>query len=95
MRYQVDAEAVLSATTAVQSSIARIQSEVAGLHSQLTSLQGSWTGQAADAFQGIIAEWHAVEQKVEESLSSINTALTHAGQQYAEIEAANSRLFAG
>jgi early secretory antigenic target protein ESAT-6 len=93
VRYQVDAEAVSTATTAVQSSIGRIQSEVSGLHSQLTNLQSSWTGQASDAFQGIIADWRSTQQRVEESLTAINNALSHAGQQYAEIEAANSRLF--
>lgn len=94
VRYNVDADAVLTATAAVQSSITRIQGEVNGLHSQLTDLQNSWSGQAADAFQGIIAQWRTTQQRVEESLASINTALTHAGNQYADIEAANSRLFA-
>lgn len=92
-RYQVDSEAVISATGAVRSSITRIQSEVAGLHGQLTNLQSSWTGQAASAFSGVVAEWKTTQQRVEENLAAINQALTHAGQQYAEIEAANARLF--
>ncbi|CAN5125244.1 hypothetical protein BH09ACT3_BH09ACT3_05240 [soil metagenome] len=50
-RFQVDSEAVLAATGSVRGSIARIQSEVGALHGQLTDLQGSWTGQAATAFQ--------------------------------------------
>ena len=93
-RYQVDSEAVLSATGAVRNSISRIQAEVAGLHGQLTHLQGSWTGQAATAFGGVIADWKTTQQRVEESLAAINQALTQAGQQYADIEAANARLFA-
>ena len=92
-RYQVDSEAVLSATGAVRSSISRIQSEVSGLHSQLAQLQSSWMGEAATAFSGVVTEWRATQQRVEENLASINQALTHAGQQYAEIEAANARLF--
>jgi WXG100 family type VII secretion target len=92
-RYQVDSEAVLTATGAVRSSIGRIQSEVAGLHSQLTNLQGSWSGNAATAFQGVVTDWRATQQRVEESLAGINQALSQAGQQYAEIEAANARLF--
>ncbi|MBG6056475.1 WXG100 family type VII secretion target [Salinibacterium sp. CAN_S4] len=92
-RYQVDSEAVISATGAVRSSITRIQSEVAGLQGQLTNLQSSWTGQAASAFSGVVAEWKTTQQRVEENLAAINQALTHAGQQYAEIEAANARLF--
>ncbi|HEV7565085.1 MAG TPA: WXG100 family type VII secretion target [Microbacteriaceae bacterium] len=91
--FQVDSEAVLSATSAVRASIDRIQAEVSGLHGQLTSLQSSWSGQAASAFQGVITDWRATQQRVEESLAAINQALTQAAQQYAEIEAANARLF--
>ncbi len=93
-RYQVDSEAVLNATGSVRNSISRIQSEVAGLHGQLANLQGSWTGQAATAFSGVVGEWKATQQRVEENLAAINQALTRAGQQYAEIEADNARLFA-
>ena len=94
MRYQVDSEAVLSTTAAVRSTISRIESEVAGLHAQLVNLQSSWTGQASTAFQGVVADWTATQQRVEEVLASINLALAHAAQQYADIEAANARLFA-
>jgi WXG100 family type VII secretion target len=90
----VDSEAVIAATGAVRTSIGRIQAEVAGLHGQLTNLQGSWTGQAATAFTGVVGEWKATQQRVEESLAAINQALSQAGQQYADIEAANARLFA-
>ena len=92
-RYQVDSEAVLNATGAVRGTISRLQAEVAGLYGQLTALEGSWTGQAATAFSGVVAEWKATQQRVEENLGSISQALGHAGQQYAEIESANARLF--
>ena len=92
-RYQVDSEAVLGATAAIRASASRLQGEVAGLHGQLTSLQSSWSGQAADAFQAVVNDWKATQQRVEESLAAINQALTRAGEQYAEIEAANARLF--
>lgn len=92
-RYQVDSEAVLTATGAVRATIGRLQSEVTGLHGQLTQLQSSWTGEAANAFTSVVAEWRSTQQRVEENLATINQALTHAAQQYAEIEAANARLF--
>jgi len=91
--YQVDSEAVLGATNAVRTTIGRIQAEVGGLHGQLLSLQGSWSGQAANAFQSVVTEWKATQQRVEESLDAISRALGQAGQHYAEIEAANARLF--
>ena len=93
-RYQVDSEAVLGATGAIRSTITRIQTEVSGLDGQLTTLQASWTGQASTAFAGVVAEWRATQHHVEESLATINHALTQAGQQYADTEAANARLFA-
>ena len=92
-RFQVDSDAVLGATGAVRSSITRIQGEVGGLHAQLTNLQSSWTGEAANAFATVVAEWKATQQRVEENLAAINQTLTLAAQQYAEIEATNARLF--
>lgn len=92
-RYQVDSEAVISATGAVRSTIGRLQSEVAGLQSQLTHLQSTWTGPAATAFGSTVAEWKTTQMRVEENLAAINQALGVAGQQYAEIELSNTRLF--
>lgn len=93
-RYQVDSDAVLSATGAVRASIGRIQGEVSGLHGQLVNLQGSWSGQAASSFQGVVTEWKATQQRVEENLAALNQALTRAGQQYADTEQQNASLFA-
>lgn len=92
-RYQVDSEAVLGATSAVQTTIGRIQAEAGSLHGQLVSLQNSWSGQASNAFQSVVTEWKSTQQRVEESLDAISRALSQAGQHYAEIEAANARLF--
>lgn len=92
-RYQIDSEAVASATTAVQAAASRIQADVSGLHSQLLALQGSWTGQAAAAFQSVVADWTATQRRVEESLQTLNAGLAQAGQHYSEIELQNARLF--
>lgn len=92
-KYTVDADAVLAATTAVQATMGRIQTEVAGLRGRLVDLQSSWGGQASTAFQGVVADWTATQQRVEESLASINGALGQAGRQYADVEQVNARLF--
>jgi WXG100 family type VII secretion target len=92
-RYQVDSEAVLAATAAARGSIGRIEAEVGGLHGQLTNLQGSWTGTAASAFQEVVGEWRSLEQRVGEVLAAMSHALGQAGQQYADIEESNARLF--
>jgi len=92
--YQVDSDAVIAATGTMRSTIGRIEAEVIGLHAQLLNLESSWTGAASIAFQAAVADWKAMQQRLEESLSGLNQALTVAGQQYADIEQANTRLFA-
>jgi early secretory antigenic target protein ESAT-6 len=91
--FQVDSEAVLSHAAAAKQTVGRLQSEVSALHAQLEQLQASWTGGAANAFRGVVSEWRVTQQRVEDNLSAISTGLTQAGQQYAEIEQNNMRLF--
>lgn len=92
-QYQVDSDAVMSAEAAVRASASRIQGEVGGMLTQLMNLQSSWTGQAATAFQGVVTDWRATQQHVEQSLANIGQALGRAGQQYAEAERANASMF--
>lgn len=92
-RYQVDSEQVQLATQSVQGTIGRIRSEVASLLAQLTGLQGSWSGQAATAFQAAVEDWRMTQQHVEESLAGLNQALGAAAAHYADAEQANARLF--
>jgi len=92
-QYTVDSEAVASTTAAARMSVSHIQTEVEGLHRQLAALQWSWTGPAASAFQLVVDDWRITQARVEQSLTSITAALAQAGQQYAEVEAANAGLF--
>ncbi|MBI5160839.1 MAG: WXG100 family type VII secretion target [Micrococcales bacterium] len=94
-RFQVDSDEVAAATANVRATSARIQSDVAQMHSRLLELQSSWSGAAATGFQGVVAEWTATQQRVDESLATIAQALDQAGRTYAEVEAQNARLFAG
>jgi early secretory antigenic target protein ESAT-6 len=93
-QYQVDSEAVLAATGTVRATIERISGESGSLLGQLVNLEGSWSGPAASAFQGVISEWRATQQRVEQALGMIGQALGAAGTQYAEAETSNVRLFA-
>jgi len=92
-RFHVDSEAVATATANVRATIGRLQGEVSAMRTQLVELQSSWSGSASSAFQGVVAEWTTTQAKVEESLAAIAAALAYAGQQYAEIEDSNARLF--
>jgi early secretory antigenic target protein ESAT-6 len=92
-QYQVDSDAVATATGAVRGSIGRLTAECSGMYNQLTALQSSWTGGASAAFQTVVTDWKTTQQRVEEALTTINNALNIAGQQYADTEAANARMF--
>ena len=92
-RYQVDSEAVLSTTVTSRAAMGRIQSEVAALVAQLTALEGTWSGQAATAFQTAVSGWRVTQDQVDQSAEALGQALSQAGQQYAEVEQANARLF--
>ncbi|MFT4212187.1 MAG: WXG100 family type VII secretion target [Microbacterium sp.] len=91
--FSVDSDAVFAATAAIRGTIERLQAESGALLAQLTSLQSQWTGTAAGMFQGTVDGWRATQQQVEESLSQIGAALTAAGNQYLEVEQANTSLF--
>ncbi|MGY6497343.1 MAG: WXG100 family type VII secretion target [Microcella sp.] len=92
-RYHVDADALLSATSTTTATIGRLQAECAGLTSQLSALQGSWSGNAATAFQALVAEWMATYSRLEQNLAALNHALGQAGRQYAEIEQQAASMF--
>ncbi|GAA0190681.1 MULTISPECIES: WXG100 family type VII secretion target [Glutamicibacter] len=78
---------------AVMGTIDRLRSEVAAMQMNLDQLQGTWQGAAAASFQAIVAEWRATHVRIEESLSSIATALHHASTQYEEVENINASMF--
>lgn len=95
VQFHVDSEQVAAATAGTQASIGAIRAEVAGLTARLESLQGSWTGQAAAAFQGVVADWRSTQLRVEESLAAITDALGAAGRMYEDLELQTLRMFSG
>ena len=91
--FQVDAEQVQQTAQAAMATASRISADTAGLLAQLSGLQSSWSGTAALAFQDTLSQWRATQQVVEQSLNSIQHALSAAASQYVEVEQANLRLF--
>ncbi len=90
---RVDAAAIATAATVTKTQIAAIETEVAKLTANLTSLEASWSGAAATAFQDALGSWRSAQATVESSLAELNRVLEMASAQYAEVEAANARLF--
>ncbi|GAA3791433.1 WXG100 family type VII secretion target [Micrococcus endophyticus] len=90
---QIDVEDLRAKSGAVEGSIGRLQAEVGAMEAHLRQLQDTWRGQAAANFQGVLTEWRATQQRVEESLAGIRRAMDAAAQQYQDAEAANAAMF--
>ena len=90
---QIDVEDLRAKSGAVEGSIARLQTEVNTMEANLRRLEGTWRGQAAANFQGVLTEWRATQARVEESLGGIRRAMDLAATQYSDTEAANAAMF--
>lgn len=90
---RVDAGAISAASSATKIQITAIETEVTKLTANLAALEASWSGVAATAFQDALNSWRATQATVEASLAELNRVLEMASSQYAEVEAANARLF--
>jgi early secretory antigenic target protein ESAT-6 len=91
--YHVDSEAVRQATDHANATITRVQADMQQLTSHLQALQSSWSGQASNAFQSVLADWRNTQLAVEGQLLQITQSLGYAAQHYAEMEVENARLF--
>ncbi|WP_018143062.1 WXG100 family type VII secretion target [Alloscardovia criceti] len=93
-QYHVDSEQIQQAGMAVNASVDEIRTAVTTMYAHLTQLQGSWHGSAASQFDVVIEQWRAAQNHIEQSLQSIQLALTQAAQVYADAETQASQLFA-
>lgn len=91
--YQVDSERILSSSAAVNHSIAAIREAVNGMYASLQGLEGLWTGAAATQFTQVAERWRAAQQQMEQSLESIQQALSQASSIYTEAETQATMLF--
>lgn len=94
-RFEVDVAQVTQAGTAVAASAQQIGTEVDRMMGHLLNLQTTWKGQASASFQHLVADWRTTQERVRSSLEEIQRALTLAGRNYAEAEAAAARMFTG
>lgn len=94
-QFQVDSEHLRSSSAAVSASVSSIRDAVGGMYANLTSLQSAWRGGAASQFGSVVTQWRAAQQQMEQSLESIQRALSQASDVYADAETQASRLFSG
>jgi WXG100 family type VII secretion target len=64
----------------------RVQADLAALRNQLAPLAGAWRGEAATAFQGLMARWDTDARALNEALRGIGEAIQGSGQSYAHQE---------
>lgn len=92
-QFQVDTTQIHAGSADILRISGEIETSVATMMQRLTALQDAWRGSAAAGFQQATAQWSATERQVRASLDAIQVALSRAGTQYAEVEAANTALF--
>lgn len=93
MPFTVDTERIQAASTDMSSIAGEIESSVSAMHSRLTSLQGAWTGVAATEFQGLVAEWTSLQQRVRSDLAQIAALTARASGTYQQTEDGVRGLF--
>lgn len=94
-RIIADVARIQAGSTDIRSCASRLDSEVSLMMNHLTGLQDAWHGSASASFQQLLARWQNTQSQVRSSLEEIHGALSRAGIQYAEVEAANTALFRG
>ena len=92
--YRVDSDRLQSASAAVNTSVTRIRESVGTMYANLQDLQGAWQGAAAARFKGVMEQWRAAQQQMEQSLQNIQQSMSRASATYAQAEAAAQHLFA-
>lgn len=65
----------------------QVQANLSALRNQLAPLAGAWQGQAATAFQGLIARWDTDARVLNDALRGIGEAIQGSGHSYAQAEA--------
>lgn len=93
-QYHVDSGEIAASAAAVSASSEAIRQAVSAMFTNLQQLQSVWGGAAAAQFTSVAAQWRSAQQQMEQSLDSIQNALTQASTVYSDAETQASRLFA-
>ena len=93
-RFEVDSARVEQASAAVATSSGNVATEVDAMMRHMLDLESCWKGTAATGFQALTQQWRVTQDQVRSTLDQIQRALAQAGRQYADVEAANARMFA-
>ncbi|TCD53622.1 WXG100 family type VII secretion target [Alloscardovia theropitheci] len=92
-QYHVDSERISNASIAINNTADQIRSAVTVMYSQLSELEGSWQGTSANQFSTVITDWRNAQNSIENSLQSIQQALSQAAVLYSDAETQAGQLF--
>ncbi|HEY2207392.1 MAG TPA: WXG100 family type VII secretion target [Pseudonocardia sp.] len=67
----------------------QVQAGLCQLRNQLAPLAGAWKGEAATAFQGLMARWDTDARQLNQALRGIGDAISSSGAQYRRAEDAH------
>lgn len=93
MPFTVDTERIQAASADMAAIAGDIESSVAAMQARLTALEGAWSGSAAAQFQGVVADWAALQQQVRGELAQIAELTARASGSYQETEDGVRGLF--
>jgi WXG100 family type VII secretion target len=92
--FEVDTADLGSARVAVGACASQVAADVDELGRHLAELRATWQGEAAGAFEAVMARWEAVHEQVRAALGDVEHALELTGRAYDEAEGSARRLFA-
>ena len=92
-QFSVDADSLIATRADLSQGSERLRGDVAYIMGRVTQLEGSWQGQASQAFQGLAAEWRALHAQVEQALDDLAHRLQVAGTGYQQVEHDVANMF--
>jgi 6 kDa early secretory antigenic target len=92
--FEVDTGEMRYARRAVGACASQVAADVDELGRHLAELGATWQGEAAGAFDAVMARWQAVHEQVRAALGEVEHALEATGRAYDEAEGSAHRLFA-
>lgn len=93
-KFTVDSDLMTSTMATAYTEIDAVQTHTAQLTTTLNTLEATWQGQAAVAFQEVVEQWRGTQSQVETAIANINQALGAAAEHYGTTEGDVIRLFA-
>ena len=92
--FEVDTGEMHDARGAVGACASQVAADVDELGRHLAELRATWQGEAAGAFEAVMARWQAVHEQVRGALDEVEHALELTGRAYDEAEGSARRMFA-